>query len=216
MSLDRSLCAWSRETCASCRTFRRHWRAAPCPCAWRACCCPKPRCRSRSGLVEHVGRQGDDRVQQSFSMIRCRMFDSSATALVNTGEPLSSMARRLPPSPFLRGFIFEIRCNRNSSNPSETRRRPGPNRPVQPRCSFSSVTARLCGNWPFGARPSPGAALPLLAVPVEEIRVVDRPRIDGDVGPTGQDAGDRDLQLLAGARVRDSGCGDDFVGHMPR
>src|ERR1700738_4954263 len=56
----------------------------------------------------------------------------------------------------------------------------------------------------------------LLALPIEQIRVVDRPRIDRDVRASGENAGDRHLELLAGAGVWDAGCLDDLLGHMPR
>jgi hypothetical protein len=43
---------------------------------------------------------------------------------VNSGEPLSTMPMRLPPS--CAGCIFDSRCSRNSSEPSEMRgRAPG-------------------------------------------------------------------------------------------
>ena len=72
---------------------------------------------------------------------------------MNNGEPLRTIAKRLPPSQLLTGCIFEIRCSRNSSDPSDTRGRPGPNRPASPRCSYSSVTD-FC--WVFQATPNGG------------------------------------------------------------
>ena len=49
---------------------------------------------------------------------------------MKSGEPLSTMPKRLPPS--LAGRILEIRCSRKSSEPSLTRGRPGPKRPLKP------------------------------------------------------------------------------------
>jgi hypothetical protein len=54
---------------------------------------------------------------------------------VNNGEPLRTIPNRLPPSDA--GRIFDSRCIRNSSDPSLTRGRPGPNRPLYPCCSCS-------------------------------------------------------------------------------
>src|SRR5271168_3902034 len=91
---------------------------------------------------------------RSLSMIHCLMLDSPDPAPpVKSGEPFSTMARRLPPSPPRTGCILEMRCSRNSSDPSETRGRPGPKRPAKPRCSCSSVTD-FC--WVFQATPNGG------------------------------------------------------------
>jgi hypothetical protein len=82
---------------------------------------------------------------QSFSMIQRRISLSPEPAPpVNSGEPLKTMAMRLPPwspvdSP---GFIFESMCSRNSSEPSFLRGRPAPKRPAMPWFSCSSLTSR--------------------------------------------------------------------------
>jgi hypothetical protein len=58
---------------------------------------------------------------------------------VNSGEPFSTMPMRLPPS--LAGRIFDSRCSRNSSEPSEMRGSPAPKRPAWPICSCSRLTS---------------------------------------------------------------------------
>ena len=71
---------------------------------------------------------------QSFSMIHRRISDSAPPAAPeNSGEPENTIASRVPPSMMsgvagssATGFILLIMCIRNSSDPSETRGRPGP------------------------------------------------------------------------------------------
>ena len=77
------------------------------------------------------------------------MFDSPDPAPpVNSGEPLSTMAAR-PAAWFSSAEpgsrILEIMCMRNSSEPSETRGRPGPKRPPKPATVCSrSTSLRFC------------------------------------------------------------------------
>ena len=73
-------------------------------------------------------------------MIQRRISDSpDPAAPVNSGEPLNTIATRLPPSDG--AFIFEIMCWRNSSDPSLMRGSPAPNRPPKPRFLASPFTA---------------------------------------------------------------------------
>ncbi|MCY1561481.1 hypothetical protein D9M68_987430 [compost metagenome] len=60
---------------------------------------------------------------------------------MNSGEPLRMMPIREPPSRGSR--ILLVRCSRNSSEPSDTRGRPGPKRPAKPFSLCSSVI-RFC------------------------------------------------------------------------
>ena len=81
---------------------------------------------------------------QSFSRIQRRISDSPDPAPPeNSGEPLNTIASRVPPS--ATGFILEIMCCRNRNEPSLMRGRPAPNRPACPRASNSSVTS----SWTF-------------------------------------------------------------------
>ena len=52
---------------------------------------------------------------------------------VNSGEPLKTMAMRLPP-----GFILPIMCWRNRKEPSLMRGSPAPKRPAKPTVLASS------------------------------------------------------------------------------
>ena len=63
---------------------------------------------------------------------------------MNSGEPLKTMAIRLPPLPSaVTGFIFEIMCWRKSSEPSLMRGRPAPKRPSSPSVSYSFSISSL-------------------------------------------------------------------------
>ena len=73
---------------------------------------------------------------QSFSMIHWRMLLSPLPASpVKSGEPLKTMARRLPPSCGAR--ILDSMCWRKSSAPSFMRGVPAPKRPLKPSVSRS-------------------------------------------------------------------------------
>ena len=73
---------------------------------------------------------------QSFSMIQRRISLSPPPASpVKSGEPLKTMARRLPPSCGAR--ILASMCWRKRSAPSLTRGVPAPKRPLKPRVSRS-------------------------------------------------------------------------------
>ncbi len=82
---------------------------------------------------------------QSFSRIHCRIRDSpDSAAPVKSGEPLKTIATRLPPLPSaVTGFIFESMCWRKSSEPSLIRGRPAPKRPLSPSVSYSFSTSSL-------------------------------------------------------------------------
>ena len=72
---------------------------------------------------------------------------------VNSGEPLKTMARRVPPS--FESFILLIMCSRNNSDPSLMRGNPAPKRPPKPCCSFSRLMKSAYG---FHSTPKGGLA----------------------------------------------------------
>ena len=76
------------------------------------------------------------------------MFDSPEPGPpVNNGEPLRTMAARpaaVSAELAAGSRIVEIKCMRNSSEPSETRGRPGPKRPANPAIWCSVSTALRC------------------------------------------------------------------------
>ena len=83
---------------------------------------------------------------QSFSRIQRRISDSPDPAWPeNSGEPESTMPTREPA-----GFIFDSMCWRKSSDPSETRGRPAPNRPECPSWVCSSLIGAA---YPFQSTP---------------------------------------------------------------
>jgi hypothetical protein len=69
---------------------------------------------------------------------------------VKSGEPLKTMARRVPC-----GFIVPSMCCRKRKEPSLMRGRPAPKRPLKPRPSASSRTTFSCG---FHSTPKGGLA----------------------------------------------------------
>ncbi len=88
---------------------------------------------------------------QSFSRIQRRIsLSPEPAAPVKRGEPLKTMPRRLP-SPSFAGFIFEIMCNRKSSEPSLMRGNPGAKRPPSPRaCSSFTYVSIFFHSTPKG------------------------------------------------------------------
>ena len=89
------------------------------------------------------------------------MFDSPDPAPpVNSGEPFSTIAPRPATafgSPGFGSRSAPTRCMRNSSDPSDTRGRPGPNRPAKPATACSvSMRLRYCfQSTPNGGLDSP-------------------------------------------------------------
>ena len=101
-----------------------------------------------AGVVEHVGGQAWGIEQVVFEDIAADLALAAARSTGKSGEPLRMMPIRAPS-----GFILAIRCCRNNSEPSETRGRPAPKRPLWP---FSRCSSRTCFSTFFQSTPNGG------------------------------------------------------------
>ena len=103
-----------------------------------------PHVGADAGVVEHVGRQSDDGLDEI--VLQDVAADLALAGSRAAGEQRRPVEHDAEAAAALgAGRIFEIRCSRNSSDPSQTRGSPGPKRPLKPfsSCSLADLLLDL-------------------------------------------------------------------------